>query len=215
MKLEKLFEMPDLVNREMPEPPTTWSYSTETINRLYDPIGRLFVDGVECYGFVKKNGSGAIFGTLGKRTDGDNEIGFLIRVAIDLKHETELSYFNDITVKKENVIQIDGVLTSEKYKFTGAGSSLYFLLAKAGYVIVSDHLQYLGGQALWKKLGRKAALHGCAVYIIDDGVVRLDDNGEAIIYDGLNIDDDTLWGSSDLPPRDRKKHILFALRTKM
>jgi hypothetical protein len=111
------------------------------------------------------------------------------------------------TTAHKHVLQVALAHVVPNRQQRGIGLQLYAALAHAGYVIISDNTQYLGGQALWKRIARETLGGRYQVFVLDNGVPRLDAAGQLVTYDGSNIDDAELWSE------DRsRKYTLFALK---
>lgn len=212
MKISELLEMPDLKNTEMQSvPKLNMSYSFDTVKRVFDVIGKTDVDGVEYWALIKKDRSQAILGHLGQRMPA-NTPGLVIDGELEFKDVLDLAYFRKLDISPKNAIQVDGVQLDAAKRFKNMGSWLYLALARYGYVIVSDTLQFVGGQMLWKSLGRIAQQNGCSVYIIEEGTVMLDASGHPLKYNGANVPYEQLWAGTEVKVADRKKYTLFVLK---
>ena len=216
MKLSALLESPpDFGNREMPVFTSKFNtYSMDTVERDFDIISKIDSGDIEYWVILRKNRLLACVGHLGSRDKVKDEPGFVVMAQLELKPKPDLSFFKDIEVIAKNVLQVDGVVVYDSMKTYGLGAKFYLALAKHGFVIISDTFQYLGGKALWKKLGRTASENSCTVYVVDDGEPLMDENENLIEYDGANIDDGELWATEDVPVKDRKKYTLFVLKSK-
>ena len=213
MKLSQLLEAPpDFGNREISTFGSSFgTYSTETIDREFEIIARVKREDSEYWVLLKKNKSFAVLGYLVKRDE--TEVGVKIVGQIDFKADLDLSFFTDIKIKAPNELQVDGVEIQDKKRMANFGTSLYFALAQFGYVLISDTFHYIGGQALWKRVAKDAARENCAVLVIGDGEPLMAD-GEPIEYNGQNIPDSELWAGTDVPVKERKRHVLFVLKKK-
>lgn len=212
-QLIKLNEMPDFIPKEVKLPPMQISYSNNTMKTDFDMVGSFDDNDTTYFVAMRKDGSEAVLGKAGIRDEATQEVGFIILGSIDFKDLVEFSYFKDLSVPRNVVIQVDGV-GMRRDKKTGSGNRFYFTLAKTGYVIISDNTQYIGGKQLWLKIARDANKHNCEVYVVEDGSVILDDSGKPLVYNGENLPEERLWGSVDLPPNERKKFTLFILLNK-
>jgi hypothetical protein len=188
MKVEELFEMPRLEPKELP---TVNSgkirrfNSNETLKVKYNIIAKF---GKNIVG-ISKDSSYAFIGEQGTRED--NVKGAYVLGTIDFKKPLNISSIEHIEAP-EKVLQVDGVEISKKFQRDGIGYYLYLGLIKAGYVVISDNLQYLGGKAIWKKIAKLAINNNYKVYISDDTELRMK-NGQPEVYDGSNIDDAEIW----------------------
>ena len=210
MKLQDLLEMPLLKNQELKfDHPVRPFMSLETIDRDFDYINKdKTTEGDDYFVVMKKDNSVAIIGVPWIR-EPDKREGIKIYGDVEFKHVRHLTGMQILSAGK-NVVQVDLVRVPEKLKSRGWGFYLYLSLAAAGYVIISDNTQFIGGKALWKKIAERTVHGNYAVYMIDDGKVRVDDQGNPIIYTGKNIDDSELWSENT-----DKKYTLFALRSKL
>lgn len=68
-------------------------------------------------------------------------------------------------------------------------------------------IRNIGGKELWKKIARLSVNSEYQVFVLDHGQLRLDNNGNPVIYDGNNIDDAELWSENI-----DNKYTLFALK---
>lgn len=193
MKVEELFEMPRLEPRELM---TVNSGNYERFNTnatLKAKYKQLIIIDKFVVG-ISKDSSFAFIGEYGNRKD-DGEAGAIVYGTVDFKKPLNISSIEDIELP-DNALQIDGVEIAKKYQRDGIGYYLYLALIKAGYVVISDNLQYLGGKAIWKKIAKKAINNQYEVYISDDTELRMKD-GKPEVYDGSNIDDAEIWSTNN------------------
>jgi hypothetical protein len=206
MKLSDLLsEMPIFKNTEMPPMELLQPfYSMNTLHREFDFIGKGQTrDNEEFWVVIKKNHNFAVIGVPGTR-ERDGREGMNIYGEIEFKTNLLISGLNKIVAGK-NVVQVNVVGISEKYRHMGFGFYLYLTLAKAGFVVISDNTQYIGGKELWKSIA-STVCNSYVVYVIDNGVVRVNLDGTPVVYDGHNIDDAELWSTDS-----SRKYTLFAL----
>jgi hypothetical protein len=98
-----------------------------------------------------------------------------------------------LPVKKE--LQVDTVYTHSKFRNLWLAGSMYIVLARYGFSIVSDFSQYRGGKELWKKLARESEARKYIVNVWDDGQqdwVKTSTN-QVLSYTANNLDDDRVW----------------------
>lgn len=193
MKIEELFEMPQVIDRELM---TIDSGAYERFNTLATLKAkyRQLISIEKFIVGISKDTSFAFIGEYSNRKE-DDEPGAIVYGTVDFKKPVNISSIADIDVPKK-VLQIDGVEISKKYQRDGIGYYLYLALIKAGYIVISDNLQYLGGKALWKKIAKKAINNNYKVYIADDTELRMKD-GKQEEYDGSNIDDAEIWSMNN------------------
>jgi hypothetical protein len=72
---------------------------------------------------------------------------------------------------------------------------LYIVLARYGFAIVSDFVQYNGGKALWKKLASEADARKYAVRLWDDSTNdwAKGEDGSILMYNAQNLQDENVW----------------------
>ena len=107
-------------------------------------------------------------------------------------------YFKSIaqSVIETNTIQVNNVYLDRDLRSKQIASQVYFQLAKLGYTIISDTVQFKTAQGLWKKLASESSKHGCVVYAADtDCGLFKDADGNEIVYNGTNIKDHEIWTS--------------------
>lgn len=95
-----------------------------------------------------------------------------------------------------NTIQVNNVYLDRDLRSKQIASQVYFQLAKLGYTIISDTVQFETAQGLWKKIASESSKHGCVVYAADtDHGIFKDADGNKIVYNGTNIKDHEIWTS--------------------
>lgn len=93
-------------------------------------------------------------------------------------------------------IQVNNVYLDRDFRSKQIASQVYFQLAKLGYTIISDTVQFETAQGLWKKLASESSKHDCVVYAADtDYGIFKDADGNKIAYNGTNIKDHEIWTS--------------------
>lgn len=202
--------MPDLINKEMPivQVKGMRFYSEDTIHREFDVVGQ-YQEEETAWVLLKKDKSFAVIGILGKRED-DNKIGISLLGQVEFKEKPDFS-FTKVVPTKEYVLQVDSVqIYSEKFR--GFGFKLYLALVEYGYIIVSDHTQYIGGKKLWEKIARLSTAKNYSVYIINNGEPVLDSNGSPLEYNGMNLDDDKIWAEPTNNIPDSRRYVLLMMK---
>jgi hypothetical protein len=211
MKLQELLDLHEtpVLRKGKPPPmaPMRPFYSLDTLKRDFKFLYRgSTTEGTEFHAVIQKNKTHASIGIPSKRADGTG--GMDIIGTVDLKPRVHLSGIKDFKEEVgKNVIQANFVEVVPKRRGQGWGLYLYTSLAHADYIVISDHTQYRGDQALWKKIAKQTLHSQYKVYVLDHGTVRLDEDGEPLVYDSMNIDDSELWSENT----DRK-YTLFALK---
>ena len=162
MKLQDLLEGPPPVfnPKEMPSAQifgTGKFYSEKTIKQKFDIIGQFEKDDKKYFVILDKNLEFGCVIYAGLR-EADQERGGFIVASIDFKNPINITYDRDVTYDRSKVIQVDGVeIYKSEDKRLGLGFYLYLSLIKAGYVVISDNYQYIGGKELWKKIIKMAS----------------------------------------------------------
>jgi hypothetical protein len=212
MKLETLLEAPDFIDKEMPVimNGTLNFYSNDTIKREFDVIGTVKIASEIYWTVLKKDKSFAVIGQLGKRKE-DDKVGIQIIGTVEFKNKPDFS-FDKLIKTNKNVLQVDGVQIHDKSRFRGVGFNLYKSLVDYGYVVVSDHVQYRGGKKLWEKIANLSTASNYSVYIINDGEVSLDDNGDPLKYNGTNLADDKIWATPATKTTDSRRYVLLLMK---
>lgn len=213
MNLQDLLEAPpDFLNKEMPILMTSTInfYSEDTIKREFDIIGTVKVKDETYWTILKKNKSFAVIGQLGKRKE-DSKIGIQIIGHLDFKDKPDFSFDKLIDVNN-NVLQVDSIEIYDKNKFRGLGFNLYQSLVEYGYIIVSDHVQYIGGRKLWEKISKLSTAKNYSVYVVNNGKVALDVDGKPLRYDGTNLADDKIWAASTDKIADSRRYVLLLMK---
>lgn len=209
MKMQDLLEMPQLSNRELGddpnddhEPMTAFFITTERFNERYKIIGQ----NDNAVVAMRHDNSSAMVGLFTHRPE-DNAPGVQIFGDVQFKLDPNLGFYADMKlIRAQNIIQISLVDVVKENKFAGLGSFLYSSLAQAGFTVISDTHHFLGGKALWQKLGR-AHKPDEVVYVMNRGQMFMDANGRPIEYDGSNIPEEKIW-SQDAA----NKYVLFVYK---
>ena len=212
MKLKDLFEGPPPVfdPKEMPilVGMTTRFYSEKSLNDIFElPIAKFKLDEQDFFVFISKEKDMAIVASPAVREE-DKSVGANVKVRVDFKNPINITYDRAVKYDKNKVLQIDGVeVLNSKDKRNGLGFYLYLSLIKAGFVIVSDNYQYIGGKELWKKIVRLSEFDmGFSVYVIENGNPRLDADGNLVKIKSIDIEnEDEFWSDK----KGEKYHTLF------
>lgn len=209
MKLQQLLEMPQFSNRELGadpgddhEPMTAFFITDARLHERYKVIGKQDNAIVA----IRKDHTSAMVGLISTRPE-DGAAGAQIYGDVQFKTNANLGFQADpLHLHQQNVLQVSLVDVVKENKFIGLGSFLYSSLAQAGFTIISDTHHFLGGKALWKKLGR-ARRPDEVVYVMDKGQVLMDEQNRPIEYDGSNIPDERIWSADT-----SRKYVLFVYK---
>lgn len=201
MKLSNLFEMPTLINKDLPLSQHRFGefYSIDTIKREFDVVWRQSEKLNSYCVIIAKDHSLAVWGIMTTDSKREGVEGVEPLTIIDFKDELNIK--SDIKFGSANTLQIDLVQTSKRSRNVGIATELYIKLAQSGFVVVSDNEQWLGGKKLWKKLAQTTS-HG-------NGNVKvfLLKNNKMVSYTGNNIPDEEIWSEDNT-----HKHTLFVLK---
>ena len=189
---------------------TVGFYSESTIKEMFDIIGKYTLIDQEYWVMLKKDKSMAVIGYTGVRPQ-DNVGGLYITGVIEFKPTLDISY-QDVIPHTKATLQVDGVQINPKITRTGQGYLLYYLLVKAGYVIISDNVQYIGGKKLWEKIVRSGKADGIVVRVVDNGKVVTDTAGNPIDYNGTNIPDNQIWNQPSADPNKSKRYVVLVAK---
>lgn len=181
-------------------------YSNDTIERDFEFANKFEIDGQDVFVVIAKDRSKAAIGSPGVRKT-DKKAGMNIVGIADFRKPdiSSSKWFNF----NQNVLQIDSVEVHKKFKTLGYGFHLYLGLVKAGFVIISDNYQYVGGKSLWKKIATQDKANEYKVYVIDNGQPICDDEGNPLEYNGTNIDDADIWSENS----DEKHFVVLAMKS--
>lgn len=170
----------------------THFYSDRTLNDLFT----LVEDDPRFVVYLRKDHYGAFIGQRGKRK-GDNVPGATVLITLDFK-EQMISNSNP-SLSLPGAVQVDLVIVNDAQQARGGfGTQLYkSLVTKLGLSIISDNTQYKGGKELWKRLA--SSQQGYIINIIEDGKVRMGEDGKPFVYNGTNLPDDELWSARPMP----------------
>lgn len=204
MKVKELFEMPELRDWEIDPVQAGWvddkpTYNSfSTFERQYNDLqnSSLYIDGEKAIiGLAKKHVSCVAYIKAFKPNSNEQVLQVISR--IQFYYPRPISNLPKDIV---NPLQVQKVYTIDAYRGDGIASFLYATLAKEGFTIVSDRVQYLGGKELWKHMAREANLSDYSIHIWSEETGYLKDNssGEIIEYDIKNIDDAIIWKKSGI-----------------
>jgi len=99
-----------------------------------------------------------------------------------------------IRVLGNKCLSVSLVYNNNDYRYRGLSTNVYIMLAKLGYVIVSDEIHYKGAKSLWKKLAYLTGMVKVRVFDNDnDTFIIGNDRNEQ--YNGSNIEDERIWSS--------------------
>lgn len=197
---------PQLEPRELPYLMTKMPfYSNDTLKDEFDILSNQAISARgKIIIAIKKDKTFAVIGKVARRPK-DKKLGMYIYGRLEFKKPIDIGDSVPTLVQNnmKKVLQVDGVEIIKELKRQGYGYLLYFNLIKSGFILISDNVQYLGGQELWKKIAREAKFDKYKVYILDNGIFRKKDN-EKVFYDGSNIKESELWSN-----QYEKYHTLF------
>lgn len=185
----KLFEGPyDMEDDYRPIVKLDSYPSRENLERLCDHLGDLHKDGkVFSFWFMHT-------GKVAKvTTSAIDDIGQMRELVV-----SQIRFDNRAFIPNLNKpLQVEMAFTHPNYQSEALAASMYLVLTRYGFNIVSDYTQYNGGKAIWKKLARESNARKCCVRVWSDKLSDWlrDDTNNIIKYDGNNLDDETIWDS--------------------
>jgi hypothetical protein len=103
------------------------------------------------------------------------------------------SYPVEPTNLSKNYHQVAWVNVAKGQEQQGYTKAVYNLIAQKTD-LVSDHKQYGLAKDLWKSLAKSPNI---GVYVFEKDDYIRDSDGNVVKYNGLNIDDETIWGNHD------------------
>lgn len=190
MKVRELFEDPYLIGQEyIPSIKMDWYPSFASLNRENQHLGSMELDVGEKYEFWLSKDKKVALVTVEAIDPSNKELGMRQLVVV------KLTFDNRAGLPVKNELQVDTVYTHPSYRSRFLGGILYIVLARYRFSIVSDFSQYLGGQAIWKKIATLAEARNYSVFIWSDedqDWVK-DANGTPIRYNAINVADDKIW----------------------
>jgi hypothetical protein len=214
MSVQDLLEAPpDFLNKEMPiiSSSTLMFYSETTIKDLFNIIDKKQIQNQMFWVLLRKDKTMAVVGYIGNRKE-DNKLGLYITGTVEFKPTLDISYTTNFD--SNSAMQVDGVQVNPLVARGGQGYFLYSALVKAGYVIISDNLQYVGGRKLWNKIVTLGKNDGIIVRVVDNGTIMTDNDGNPIEYNGTNIPDDVIWADPSNDPKESKRFVVLVAKNK-
>ena len=201
MKLSSLFEMPTLINKELPVYKERFQpfYSLESVMRTFDIIWSQSDELGSYCALLEKDRSFAVWGVTAMDPKRAGIVGVEIVSIVDFKDGLNIK--TSIPFNPNNTLQVDLVQTAKRSQQSSIATELYFRLAYAGFTIISDNEQWIGGKRLWKRLARSSVSeHPTRVFLLR--------NNKLEPYDGTNIPDDEIWSEDS-----KHKYTLFVLKS--
>ena len=176
--------------------------SDSSLQRKYEEIGNTTRDNETFYIYRIVKGGDKIVRVVTPGKNMFDQDSNLIVTTIHFKYHPS-SHKLPKDIDREKVYQVNGVYTKNKYRDIGLTSFAYLCLAKSGYTVISDTVQYEDGKELWKSLAKKSGLL-FKIRILKGGDYMKDDSGKIIEYEAENPPDESLWstGGSGAPKTD-------------
>lgn len=204
MKLRELFEAPELRNRTIDAVEEKWINREDTFisfnaaDRSYYALkenSKFKTENEQPVKILMTKKHYMSIAAIPKFNKATQEDALLLLSKIMFKDHISINLPKEL----KNVLQVDKVVTVKRYQDTGLASYMYALIAKNGFTIVSDTVQYLGGKQLWKRMARLAHLNDYKINIWDQrtGYVK-DENGNILEHNISNIDDAIIWKENSI-----------------
>ena len=179
MKLKELItEAPYLNNEELPYKALS-SISVARLKKSYEKIGEIG-SGLDIY---QHNNGSIVAGEI---------VGSDFYLLVSISTRTTPYPVEPTQLSSPHQISMVNIASGEEEK--GLTKKVYNTVAQM-LDLVSDHEQYLGAQGLWKSLARSSDVN---IYIFDGRIkdyIR-DEAGKIIKYNGKNITDSQIWGTT-------------------
>lgn len=201
-----LLEMPQYVDHDYDVDPRELTYpdkiSTQTLSEQYDYVGEIDAKGVMLELYMQSINTKRYVIGVQKELENSRYKNCIFSLSL-----IELNSIDDkIKSLGNECLSVSLVHCANDNRYSNISTKAYLLLAKMGYVIISDELHYKGAKSLWKKLAT-LGLSKVRVFDQDSDEFIIGSNGSDI-YDGSNIDETVIWGNSD------KMSILLILSSK-
>ena len=186
---EILFEGPYHIDRDAPAIKLSAFPSIEGLRRENQFLGKLDRLGRE-FNFWLSTSKGSAKVTTEAKDD--------IR-QVRQKVVVDLIFQKSASLPVDNEIQVDSVRTDPAFTGGWLAGTLYIVLARYGFTVVSDFTQYNGGKALWKKLATESTARKYVVKVWDDesGDWVCTTAGDIVQYNVANLADDAVWKDID------------------
>jgi hypothetical protein len=177
---EILEETPYLHPGEMSRKMLDGSISVDAIKREYRLMGQIhdllvYIDSHNTHVIIIDSGSEVSSGRLEQ----------VFR--LEFKQSSMLNFKNTF----KNVIQVNKVAVVRRAGIQGIATQVYKMIVDNGYTLVSDVTQFDPAKALWQKIATDTE-YKMYVADIDRGIFQ-DEDGQDIVYNGMNIDDHDIW----------------------
>lgn len=183
--------------------------SNSSLERRYDLIGELkTIEGL--VRFYKLKDINSVIGVVDSKKPDTGEDSNAVIFSLKFKKAHTIVNMPKL-FKDKTVLQVDKVITDPTCEGYGISSLAYLAIARMGYVVLFDTVQFTDGKMLWKKISRESKFKNYKVNILDDEYgFKTDISGKPIDYDSSNIDDAAIWTSG----QDYSgEHILLAMTT--
>lgn len=182
MKLQKLFEIPYLNDEEL-QYKVLSKISASALKRTYSLISTINISNEKMkFGIFSSKISGFVAGFI----EEDGSLDLMVNIT-----SRNVSYPVEPT-QVENYKQVSMVNVSKEFADRGFTKQVYNQIAKH-VDLISDHEQYLSAQELWKSLAKKSDVN---IYVFKGKDYVRDDQGSPVKYNGKNITDTLIWGTT-------------------
>ncbi|WP_338512961.1 hypothetical protein [Erwinia aphidicola] len=112
---------------------------------------------------------------------------------------------------QDDALQVESVCVEGTQRELGLATLLYeTLVNECGVVLMSDHMHYPGGKALWKKIAEQSK--SLAIFVLDTDVgAFFPYDGQHLLYNGVSIPEDAIWS---LHPDESRRGVILVAKNK-
>lgn len=196
MRLRDLFEAPELRPWTIDPEKVKWKdrgfehMSFEGVERLFDVIGEKIVNGKKIVICLNKKNVTCV--ALIKDINPNNK-QWAMKIVSKIFFYYPRPATPNLPKDMGNVLQVSKVYTEPSYETEGIASYMYALVAKKGFTVLSDRVQYLGGYKLWNKMTAEAHLNDYSITIWNEKTGYLKDENGILEYNSKNIEESIIW----------------------
>ena len=185
--------------------------STKTAKRNYTKIGEFPLAapiGVHQSVIILLSKSGkSVIGVVSAKRPIQEDNGY--KDVFFLMFKDTLPNYLPMELKRDKVVQVDGVETHKELRGRGLATFVYFTLVKNGYTIISDFHHEFDGLKLWRNVAKLAGLNDYQVNILDNGKFVTDNQGKILNFNDGNYPKSKIWSTA---PNIKHENVLLVMR---
>ncbi|EPF20503.1 Uncharacterised protein [Cedecea davisae] len=177
------------------------SYSPAALERAFDVSGTTDILGPPALIVLRKDKSAAAIIYAEPVLDENDELRHPVVAKLDLIPRKSARQNESIVAVKrywesKAVSQVEGIVVDNPARDTRVATTLYeHLIVEQDLILMSDHEQYIGGQAIWKRIARSSK--DISVFILDtESGCFYPYDGERVCYDSECIPESEIWSLS-------------------